>query len=1376
MGRKATGPNLVVGQLGYQANKSTVVFNPFSVIGEGFLFYGWRGTDFNESITTKVIKMKKIKISIATIAVLSFTLIYQQAPVGALSQSLNWQYAGWSGGGAFPAIVPDPNVAGRTFLISDVAGMWRSEDSGNQWTFKTQGLVNLMTASLAIAPSNSSIVYAGSDAGIHKSTDGGNSWTFLAAPYNLAVYRPDNYRSIAIDRLNPNKFFVATKAGEVFTSADGGASWSRVGSATYPFGQAGAISAVYLTRDNATLFVGSSLGLRKCDLGTGTWSSVNSGGYAVSDIVGYGFTETIYITYGNRVAWTVDNGATWQFSSNIPITNGIAYRLGVASDAAGNIKILVGWRDGWLGGAVLSNDGGRNWTNIERNLSHDVGNDPTRVWNQGFGWPLSVAIDPINPTTLYLTDFWGVWRSDDNGQSWQEKIKGAANTVGSDVTVMSDGSLLVGTMDNGLLKSTDGGKTYKTLVNGQNIDGHVWKVIATGNKIIATNSPWNVNRNQVLISTDGGATFTVTSSGLPQTRPTLNTVWWQSFPRALAVDPKNPNKVYLGMDGDSGGGFFYSDDGGFNWIRSTGQPSSLRVYNGLAVDPIETNRLYWGAVGSAGGVYRSEDYGKTWARVFSGSTWVFDVAVGSDGKVYAAGDSGGPSLYVSSDKGSTWTLLKKFTGNSGSCEAITIDPNNPKRIAVGSVYWSGWAPNKIYFTEDGGSTWTDITADLPAGDGAAAMAFSNDGNSLFMSRIAGTVYRVQLTTLDTTAPSAPANLQAVQSGTQVNLSWNISIDNIAVTGYEVSRNNVPLATVTTVTYADTTAIPGTTYSYTVKALDAANNFSTPSNTATLTVGVVSQDTLAPTAPLNLTASLSGTQVTLSWTASTDDVGVAGYQVLNNGSAIGASTTENFIHNALADTIYNYAVKAFDAAGNYSVSGNLVTVTVPPAAPPAPLAPANFTGSQVNGQVQLSWSASTGAVGYNIYRDGTLLKSVTTTSSFDNAVTAGTTYSYKVEAYDALNTKSLFSGQVTVTIPAPVADTQAPSTPTNLSSSVSGATINLSWSPSTDNVAVTLYKIFDDFTVQMGTSTTNSYTMTSAVTNTDYNLTVQACDAAGNCSSATNQIRVYVPGLVVDSTPPSAPTNLIASTSASQVNLSWNASTDNVGVAGYQIFKDTTAVGTTTATSYVVNNLTAGVSYSFTVKAFDAANNYSASSNMTVMTIPVPSLLPPINVAAIFSNGLVIVSWNPSPSAGVLGYNIYRNGKYIATYAKGNYYDGNVVAGNTYSYTLESYNYVNNRSAMSSPVAVTLPAVLPWVSSITSTTAIINWTTNKLSTGYVQYGFDAWTQPMKSYTTSSGTKGAVILSGLLSKRWYHYKVVLQSQGSTTISTDREFQTS
>jgi chitodextrinase len=177
---------------------------------------------------------------------------------------------------------------------------------------------------------------------------------------------------------------------------------------------------------------------------------------------------------------------------------------------------------------------------------------------------------------------------------------------------------------------------------------------------------------------------------------------------------------------------------------------------------------------------------------------------------------------------------------------------------------------------------------------------------------------------------------------------------------------------------------------------------------------------------------------------------------------------------------------------------------------------------------------------------------------------------------------------------PPPDTQAPSVPTGLAATVVNTTeIDLSWNASTDNVGVTQYKIFVNGT-QAGSVAGTSAAVSNLAPNTTYSFSVSACDAASNCSAQTSAVQAKT--LAGDTTAPSVPTGLTASPiSTTQITLSWNASTDNVGVTGYTVFSGTQSLGTVGGTSVTVNYLTAGTTYTFSVNACDAAGNCSGNS-------------------------------------------------------------------------------------------------------------------------------------------------------------------------------------
>jgi len=275
--------------------------------------------------------------------------------------------------------------------------------------------------------------------------------------------------------------------------------------------------------------------------------------------------------------------------------------------------------------------------------------------------------------------------------------------------------------------------------------------------------------------------------------------------------------------------------------------------------------------------------------------------------------------------------------------------------------------------------------------------------------------------LDTIAPIAPANLKTVTGSTtssSVQLVWNASTDNIAVTGYRIIRNNTILTTTSSTTYMDSNILPESAYQYSIEAFDSANNTATSGILSIITPApsiVTTPDTTAPSAPVNLrlATALTSSSVKIEWGPSTDNVAVSGYRIMRD-NVILLNTTSTYYtdSNVTPDTAYQYSVIAFDAANNTTSSNTLLVSTLIDTSGVATL---NSTPPTEN----IDNSALTDLSGYKIYY-GFSSSALTNSITINNIglasyvienLTVNKTYYFSITAVNSLNIESALSNIV-----------------------------------------------------------------------------------------------------------------------------------------------------------------------------------------------------------------------------------------------------------------------------------------------------------------------------------------------------------------------------
>ena len=400
---------------------------------------------------------------------------------------------------------------------------------------------------------------------------------------------------------------------------------------------------------------------------------------------------------------------------------------------------------------------------------------------------------------------------------------------------------------------------------------------------------------------------------------------------------------------------------------------------------------------------------------------------------------------------------------------------------------------------------------------------------------------------DITPPATPAGLVVTGRTTDtIDLDWQTATDNVGVTGYNVYEAlpiDPPLGlygdvkiTPTPVSqsyYTVTGIAPGTAHDYYVTAVDAAGNES--AHSATVNGITISTDVTRPNAPTGLSCpTKTHNTIDLVWSAATDNVGVTGYNVyFKSGSTYYIQSdmpvTQTHWNGTAANSFpaigpnqaYVYVVRALDAAGNESFDSGQINVTTPGPPPPDSTPPAAPTTLAVVGQpthntVDLDWNAATdnvGVTGYAVYANAAKNHAglLTQTTYKATGLTPETAYTFTVTAFDAAGNESAESAPATATtgVAPPPPDITPPTAPQEcFATEVTARAVTLEWWPSTDNVGVTGYNIYEGNTLITVTPiVTTSAVLGDLTPATDYVFSTTAVDAAGNESGHSPPVAV-----------------------------------------------------------------------------------------------------------------------------------------------------------------------------------------------------------------------------------------------------------------------------
>jgi titin len=598
------------------------------------------------------------------------------------------------------------------------------------------------------------------------------------------------------------------------------------------------------------------------------------------------------------------------------------------------------------------------------------------------------------------------------------------------------------------------------------------------------------------------------------------------------------------------------------------------------------------------------------------------------------------------------------------------------------------------------------------------------------------------------------------------------------------------------------------------------------------------DATVPSAPTGISASaVSPTQVNLFWNAPSGftitnykieyKVGGGSYTTLVTTTGTTATST-NYSHTGLTTGIqYSYKIYAINSIGMSVASVEVSAIPSTSSVGSLPGSPIGLVATPISPtQTNLSWNAPSNGgypiTGYRIeYRIGAGSYSdlVQTTGSAETTyshtgMTAGQVYVYRVYAITSFGQSEKPSAETTINLK-PASSASSPGAPFGLSATaVSPTQVNLSWSAPSNNggYQISGYKIevkkgsaaYSILSANTGNSTT-TYSHTGLTTGTQYSYKIYAINSIGTGTASQDASATPTAASALSS--PAPPTGLVAtSASASQINLSWSAPSNNGGspITGYKIeymlgssgiYSTLVANTANTAITYSHTGLTTGQVYAYRVSAINSAgaSNPSTEASATpttssqITTNSAPGA--PTNLVAMSVSGTQInLSWSaPSNTGGspITGYKIESKkgaGSFevvvpntattITSYAH-----TGLTTGTQYYYRVYAINSIGTSGpsgeSSSSPKETTVPTLTGF--AIAPTKIYLSWTapsqTYKQSIGGYKIEEKLGTDSYKVINDNTGSVNSYTISNLIAGKTYTYAVTaLFTAGSSPRSNE------
>ena len=625
---------------------------------------------------------------------------YQQRSPEQTQEQRQWSIVGpLATAGRVKSIVVDPDNPSIIYAAAAAGGVWKSTNGGDKWLPIMDDANGIAMGTLAIAPTSSSTIYAGTGeqvtganiflgAGLLRSTNAGVSWDVIGLTSVGSCSR------VILPPSQPSTIYVAAmnEHGGLWKSVDGGSTWNRLTVMdVYD-------ASMHPSDDNTIIMAVRDIGLIRSTDGGASWSpamtglSGRVGRMSVQHAPSNGSHVYALCELDDRahIAASSDGGLSWRvvyrdssgcfFTGTCQLKDGQGfYDNVIAVCPTSPDTVLVGGID-----LLRTTDGGQTWTNVTQGYADGSGNNHPHVDQH------AICFDPHNAAHVWVGNDGGIMESRDAGATWLPRNNGLAVTqfYAVDIDRSLRSRVVGGTQDNG------------TLVTRDAIE---WDTVMDGDAMTTLHLP---NEPNVIITAGPRGAFMRIELSENRFARRLQTGLVLTEPcewvAPLVIDPDVPRTLYTGRQR-----VYRSDNSGDAW-RPISPPLSNTV-SALAISPADASIIWAG--GSYGDLIVSTDAGSTWRSALTAplpQQFVSSIACSprDPSTAYVSYASYGTShVWKSTDMGATWLSVWEHMPDA-PVNALCIHPDDHDVVYAATDIG-------VYTSRDGGRTWSAHGKGLP---------------------------------------------------------------------------------------------------------------------------------------------------------------------------------------------------------------------------------------------------------------------------------------------------------------------------------------------------------------------------------------------------------------------------------------------------------------------------------------------------------------------------------------------------------------------------------------------------------------------------------------------------------------------------------------